>query len=59
MDDLTAFLPTNALPGSEEKIRIMEMRFRLRIPLFHPLDARLDRNGKLHLANKKGIADGD
>jgi hypothetical protein len=55
VDDVTAFYPTNAKPGSEEKIQVMEMRYRLRIPLFNPLDARIDRKGRLHLANKKGI----
>ncbi len=58
MDDVTAFLPTTALPGSEEKVRVMEMRFKLRIPLFNPLDARIDRRGRLHKANNEGLEDG-
>jgi hypothetical protein len=31
--------PTDALPGSEEKIRVLEERARRREQLFHPLDA--------------------
>jgi hypothetical protein len=33
--------PTGALPGSVEKIRILAERARLRVSLWHPLDARL------------------
>ncbi len=33
--------PTDALPGSEEKIRVLAERARLGLPLWHPLDARL------------------
>jgi len=33
--------PTTALPGSEEKIRVLAQRARLGVPLWHPLDARL------------------
>jgi hypothetical protein len=33
--------PTNALPGSEEKIRILAERARLGQSLWHPLDATL------------------
>lgn len=59
MDPMVAFRPTTALPGSEEKIQIMELRFSLRLPLFHPLDAKIDRKGRLRLAFDEGIADGE
>jgi hypothetical protein len=35
--------PTRALPGSPEKVAILEQRARLRQSLWHPLDARGDR----------------
>lgn len=31
--------PTEAPPGSEEKIRVMAARARLELPLFHPDDS--------------------
>lgn len=31
--------PTSALPGTEEKIRVMQERASLGLPIFHPLDA--------------------
>jgi hypothetical protein len=34
------FAPTDALPGSPEKIRVLAERVRLHLPLWHPLDAR-------------------
>jgi hypothetical protein len=33
--------PTSALPGTEEKVRILAERRRLGVSLWHPLDARL------------------
>jgi hypothetical protein len=35
--------PTAALPGSVEKVRVLEERARLGQQLWHPLDAKLDR----------------
>jgi hypothetical protein len=35
--------PTTALPGSLEKISVLEERARLGQQLWHPLDAKLDR----------------
>ncbi len=32
--------PTDALPGSEEKVRVLAERARQRLALWHPLDAR-------------------
>lgn len=32
------FEPTNAVPGSEEKLAVMAERRRNEFPLFHPLD---------------------
>ena len=32
--------PTNALPGSPEKVRVLAERVRLGVALWHPLDAR-------------------
>jgi hypothetical protein len=37
--------PTNALPGSEEKIRILAERFRSGVSLWHPLDGKLPAIG--------------
>jgi len=38
--------PTDAPPGSARKLRVLMFRARLRLPLFHPLDARAsDRLG--------------
>ena len=33
--------PTNALPGSEEKVAVLAERARLGLSLWHPLDGRL------------------
>ncbi len=33
--------PTDALPGTEEKVRVLMERARLGLSLFHPLDARI------------------
>ena len=33
--------PTNALPGTEEKVAVLAERARLGLSLWHPLDARL------------------
>jgi hypothetical protein len=35
--------PTDALPGSPEKVTILELRAKLKQDLWHPLDATLDR----------------
>src|SRR5262249_59341986 len=34
--------PTDALPGTPEKVRVLEERARLGQALWHPLDAKLD-----------------
>ena len=36
-------LPTGALPGSPEKVAILEQRAQMRQDLWHPQDATLDR----------------
>ena len=36
-----AALPTNALPGTAEKVAVLAERARLGLSLWHPLDARL------------------
>jgi hypothetical protein len=36
--------PTSALPGTPEKVRVLEERARRGQCLWHPLDARLDRS---------------
>jgi hypothetical protein len=38
-DTPLAAFPTDARPGSLDKVRVMEGRYRLRVALFHPLDA--------------------
>lgn len=38
----STWVPTTALPGSEEKIAIMQKRFARRQPIFHPKDASYD-----------------
>ena len=38
-------MPTDALPGSEEKVRVLTERARLGVSLWHPLDARLPADG--------------
>jgi hypothetical protein len=38
--------PTNALPGSPEKVAIMERRARLGLALWHPKDAPMDRESR-------------
>lgn len=38
------FLPTDAAPGSPEKIEVLAMRLELGLPLYHP-DDREDREG--------------
>jgi hypothetical protein len=43
--------PTTALPGSPEKIAVLEERARLGQQLWHPLDARLDRRKLAALAD--------
>lgn len=49
MDTVHNGLPTSAPAGSEEKVRIMMIRARLRLPLFHPLDAseKVDQPGNV------------
>jgi hypothetical protein len=39
--------PTNALPGSPEKVAILEERARLGVSLWHPLDAPMDLESRL------------
>lgn len=36
--DLSDFLPTDALPGSAEKIEVLRQRNELGLPLWHPND---------------------
>jgi len=36
--------PTSALPGTPEKVAVLELRARLGQQLWHPLDARLSRS---------------
>src|SRR5690242_18685451 len=40
-------LPTNALPGTPEKVAILEQRARLHQALWHPDDARVGRESRL------------
>lgn len=44
--------PTDALPGTPEKVVVLEERARLGQCLWHPLDARLDGS---HLAARAGL----
>jgi hypothetical protein len=39
----SAPLPTAALPGTPDKVAVLEERARLGVSLWHPLDATLDR----------------
>jgi hypothetical protein len=39
--------PTSALPGSPEKVAVLERRARLRQNLWHPLDAPMDVESRL------------
>lgn len=39
--------PTGALPGSPEKVAILEQRAKLRQDLWHPQDAPMDRESRL------------
>jgi len=41
--------PTNALPGSPEKVAVLEERARLRQRLWHPLDAPYDGRPNLRV----------
>jgi hypothetical protein len=34
--------PTPAMPGSEAKVAVLEQRARMRVSLWHPLDAPMD-----------------
>jgi hypothetical protein len=38
--------PTNALPGSPEKVAILESRARRGVSLWHPKDAPMDRESR-------------
>jgi hypothetical protein len=40
--DLSQWHPTTALPGSMEKVLVLEQRASLGLPLFHPCDAKED-----------------
>jgi hypothetical protein len=40
---ILAHAPTGALPGTPEKVAILEQRARLGVSLWHPLDAALGR----------------
>jgi hypothetical protein len=39
--------PTDALPGSPEKVAVLEERARLGVSLWHPLDAPMDAESRL------------
>jgi len=39
--------PTTALPGSPEKVAVLEERARLGVSLWHPLDAPIDAESRL------------
>jgi hypothetical protein len=39
--------PTRALPGSPEKVRILALRARQRLSLWHPGDAAMDKENRL------------
>ena len=39
--------PTGAMPGSPEKVAILEQRARMRVGLWHPLDAPMDAESRL------------
>jgi hypothetical protein len=41
--------PTAALPGTPEKVAVLELRAKLRQELWHPLDATADRPAPLVL----------
>jgi hypothetical protein len=43
---VAAAVPTAALPGSPEKVAILEMRARLKQALWHPADAPMDRESR-------------
>jgi hypothetical protein len=48
--------PTNAAPGTEEKIVVLEERARLGMALFHPLDAPMDKEAaELGVAGQSGL----
>jgi hypothetical protein len=47
--------PTDALPGSLEKVRILEERARLGQALWHPLDAKLDRRKLVELTAEADV----
>jgi len=49
--------PTNALPGSPEKVRILAERARLGVSLWHQLDATLTAAPESHAADDTGPAD--
>jgi hypothetical protein len=38
--------PTPALPGSPEKVAVLEERARMRVALWHPLDGPVDRESR-------------
>ena len=38
--------PTGAMPGSAEKVAILEQRARMRLSLWHPDDAPMDRESR-------------
>ncbi len=39
--------PTSAIPGSPEKVAVLEQRARMRVSLWHPADAVMDRESWL------------
>ncbi len=41
--DLALWVPTDAAPGSEEKLSVLAERVRMGLPLHHPRDARITR----------------
>jgi len=48
--------PTTALPGSPEKVPVLEERARLGLCLWHPLDARLEQGAAVCEGELVGLA---
>ena len=48
--------PTNALPGTPEKVAVLELRARLGQQLWHPLDARLETSAFEALLEEQAVS---
>jgi hypothetical protein len=46
-ETILASKPTDALPGTPEKVAVLEERARLGLSLWHPLDAPMDVESRL------------